>query len=45
MKISAIVNELIKMCESTNNVELLYKLSGIDNMILKFITINQSLYV
>jgi len=45
MKISAIVNELIKMCESTNNIELLYKLSGVDNMILKFITINQSLYV
>ena len=45
MKVSAIVNELINMCESTNNIELLHKLSGIDNMILKFITINQSLYV
>jgi superfamily II RNA helicase len=45
MKISAIANELIKMCESTNNLELLHKLSGIDNMILKFVTINQSLYV
>ena len=45
MKISAITNELIKVCESTNNLELLHKLSGIDNMILKFVTINQSLYV
>jgi superfamily II RNA helicase len=45
IKISAITNELIKMCESTNNIELLHKLSGIDVMILKFVTTNQSLYV
>jgi superfamily II RNA helicase len=45
MKISAMTNELIKMCESINNIELLHKLSGIDNMILKFVTTNQSLYV
>ena len=45
MKISAITNELIKMCESINNIEMLHKLSGIDNMILKFVTTNQSLYI
>lgn len=45
LKISAITNELIKMCENTNNIELLHKLSGIDNMILKFVTTNQSLYL
>jgi len=45
IKISAITNELIKMCESTNNIELLHKLSGIDSMILKFVTTNQSLYI
>lgn len=45
MKISAMTNELMKMCESVNNIELLHKLSGIDNMILKFVTTNQSLYI
>ena len=45
MKISAMSNELIKMCESINNVDLLHKLSQVDAMILKFITTNQSLYI
>ena len=45
MKISAMVNELIKMCESTNNIELMHKLSLVDGLILKFITTNQSLYI
>ena len=45
MKISAITNEMIKMCESINNIDLLHKLSGIDSMILKYVTTNQSLYI
>jgi len=45
MKISAVSNELMKMCESIGNVDLLYKLSQVDSMILKFITTNQSLYI
>ena len=45
MKISAMANELIKMCETTNNIELMHKLSLVDGLILKFITTNQSLYI
>lgn len=45
MKISAMANELIKVCETTNNIDLLHKLSQVDSMILKFITTNQSLYI
>lgn len=45
MKISAMTNELIKMCETINCVDLLYKLSQVDSLILKFITTNQSLYI
>lgn len=45
MKISAMSNELIKMCETIGNIDLLHKLSQVDSIILKFITTNQSLYI
>ena len=45
LKISVIVKELTAICEILGNIELLHKLSQIDGMILKYITICQSLYV
>ena len=45
MKISAITNELINICEIINSIDLLHKLSQVDAIILKFIIINQSLYI
>jgi antiviral helicase SKI2 len=45
LKISVIVKELMAVCELIGKVDLLHKLSQIDGMILKYITVNQSLYV
>jgi superfamily II RNA helicase len=44
MKISAISNELISMCDDKNIVHLQHKLSKVDNLVLKYIATNQSLY-
>jgi hypothetical protein len=45
LKISIIAKEIMNICELVGQVELLHKLSLIDGHILKYITINQSLYV
>ena len=45
LKISAIAKELSNMCEKIGNIEFLHKLSKIDDLILKYIVMNQSLYV
>ena len=49
MKVAAIVKELMSMCEEFDGkdgfVELYYRLSKIEPMILKYITTAQSLYV
>ena len=45
VKISAITKELMSLCESECRIDFLYKLSLIDDKILKHICTNQSLYV
>jgi len=45
LKVSTIGRELSNIAEMCNEVECLHKLSLIDNMILKYITTSQSLYV
>ena len=45
LKISAIVKEIIHLCETTGKLELLQTLVTIDGMILKYVIANQSLYV
>jgi len=45
LKISIISKELMAVCELIGQVDLLYKLTQIDSMILIYITVNQSLYV
>ena len=45
LKISVIVKELEGICELTGEVAFQHKLSQIDAMILKYITVCQSLYV
>jgi superfamily II RNA helicase len=45
LKISIMAKEMMCVCELIGHVELLHKLSQIDVMILKYITVNQSLYV
>jgi len=45
LKISVISKELMNVCEQFGLIDLLHKLSQIDTMILKYITISQSLYV
>ena len=45
LKISVISKELINVCESEGFIELQYKLSQIDGLILKYICTNQSLYI
>jgi superfamily II RNA helicase len=45
LKISVICKELINVCEMEGFVELQYKLSNVDGLILKYICTNQSLYV
>ncbi len=45
LKISVIINELVIVCEKIGEVDLLHKLTQIDRLILKYIMVNQSLYV
>ena len=45
LKIVTISRELSNVCEQNGQIELLYKLSQIEGMILKYVTTNQSLYV
>lgn len=45
LKISTIARELSKVCEKMSKVDLLYKLSKVDELILKFVATNQSIYV
>lgn len=45
LKISTIGREIAAMAEEAGLLELLSKLSRVDEMILKFIVVNQSLYV
>jgi superfamily II RNA helicase len=45
LKISTIVNELSSVAEEYGKIELLNKLSKIDGLILKYVTMSQSLYV
>ena len=45
LKISTMVKEIINIAEYVQNIEWLHKLSLIDECILKYITINQSLYI
>jgi len=45
LKISVITNELVVVCEKLGEVDLLHKLTQIDRLILKYIMMNQSLYV
>ena len=45
LKISTIARELTKVCEKMEKVDLLYKLSKVDEYILKFVATNQSIYV
>jgi superfamily II RNA helicase len=45
LKISVISKELCSVCEKIGEIDLLHKLSQIDSLVLKYITVNQSLYV
>ena len=45
LKINNINNEMIKICEILNNLELMNKLCEIECKVLKFIATNQSLYI
>jgi hypothetical protein len=45
LKIATIAKEIGAICEEMQQTDLLYKLTQIDSMILKYITTSQSLYV
>ena len=45
LKISTITKEFSNICEKMGQMECLRKLASIDSLILKYITMNQSLYV
>lgn len=45
LKITNIVNEMIKVAETIGDVELLSKLNAIPSLLLKFVATNQSLYL
>jgi len=45
LKIVTISKEFINVCEQLNLIELQHKLSKIEDMVLKYITTSQSLYV
>ena len=45
LKISTIAREFSNVCEQMGKIECLHKLDAIDSLILKYITLNQSLYV
>ena len=45
LKVVTISKEFINVCEQLNLIELQHKLSLIEDMVLKYITTSQSLYV
>ena len=45
LKITTIVKEFMNVFEIIGNIEALHKFTGIDNLLLKYITTSQSLYV
>jgi superfamily II RNA helicase len=45
VKISTITKELMSMCENEGKIDFLFKLSQIDDLILKHICTSQSLYI
>jgi hypothetical protein len=45
MKISTIAKEVIALCEKHELIDLMHKLSQIDQLILKYVTTSQSLYI
>jgi len=45
LKISTIAKELSNVAEEYGKIELLNKLSKLDGLILKYVTMSQSLYV
>ena len=45
MKISTITKEVIALCEKHEMIDLMHKLSQIDQLILKYVTTSQSLYI
>ena len=45
MKISAIAKELANVGERLGKVDMIHKLNQIDTLILKYVTMNQSLYI
>jgi hypothetical protein len=45
LKISTIAREVLSMCDTVGDVEFAHKLSKIDNLILKSVATNQSLYL
>jgi hypothetical protein len=45
LKISNLAKELISICENESKIELLSKLSEIDDKMLKHVCSNQSLYI
>jgi hypothetical protein len=45
LKIVTISKELITVCEEFGHIQFMHKLSSIDNMVLKYVTTAQSLYV
>jgi hypothetical protein len=45
LKIVTIAKEFINVCEQLNLIDLQHKLSFIEDMVLKYITTSQSLYV
>jgi hypothetical protein len=45
LKIVTITKELMNVCEIIGEMELMYKLSKIEGLVLKYVTTSQSLYV
>jgi len=45
LKIVTITKELMNVCEMIGEMELMYKLSKIEGLVLKYVTTSQSLYV
>jgi superfamily II RNA helicase len=45
LKIVTVARELSSICETTGQIELLHKLSQVENLVLKYVTTSQSLYI
>jgi len=45
LKIVTIAKEMMNVCEIIGNMDLMYKLSKIEGLVLKYVTTSQSLYV